>query len=36
MSGSQFDPAAVETFLKEEQLLREMTAVDHLEGERTD
>jgi HD-GYP domain-containing protein (c-di-GMP phosphodiesterase class II) len=36
MSGSQFDPAAVETFLKEEQLLREMTAVDHLEGEWTD
>jgi HD-GYP domain-containing protein (c-di-GMP phosphodiesterase class II) len=35
MSGSQFDPAAVETFLKEEQLLREMTAVDHLEGEST-
>jgi HD-GYP domain-containing protein (c-di-GMP phosphodiesterase class II) len=36
MSGTQFDPAAVETFLKEEQLLREMTAVDHLEGEWTD
>jgi HD-GYP domain-containing protein (c-di-GMP phosphodiesterase class II) len=36
MSGSQFDPAAVETFLKEEQLLREMTTVDHLEGEWTD
>lgn len=31
MSGSQFDPVAVETFLQEEQLLREMTAVDHLE-----
>lgn len=36
MSGSQFDPAAVETFLKEEQLLREMTTVDHLEPEWTD
>ncbi len=31
MSGSQFDPLAVETFLREEQLLREMTALDYLE-----
>jgi len=36
MSGKQFDPVAVETFLKEEPLLREMTAVDHLAGGRTD
>ena len=36
MSGSQFDPVAVETFLQEEQLLREMTTVDHLEEGRTD
>lgn len=36
MSGSQFDPLAVDTFLKEEVLLREMTEVDHLEGEWTD
>ena len=36
MSGSQFDPVAVESFLKEEQLLREMTAVDRLDGGRTD
>lgn len=32
MSGSQFDPVAVQTFLKEEKLLREMTAVDHRAG----
>ena len=31
MSGSQFDPLAVETFLREERLLREMTALDYLE-----
>jgi HD-GYP domain-containing protein (c-di-GMP phosphodiesterase class II) len=30
MSGSQFDPAAVEAFLGEERLLREMTALDYL------
>ena len=36
MSGSQFDPVAVDTFLEEEPLLREMTALDHLEGGRTD
>jgi HD-GYP domain-containing protein (c-di-GMP phosphodiesterase class II) len=36
MSGSQFDPLAVETFLQEEQLLREMTTEDHLEAGRTD
>jgi hypothetical protein len=33
MSGSQFDPFAVETFLKEEEMLREMTALDHLNSE---
>ena len=33
MTGSQLDLLAVETFLKEEELLREMTAVDHLNGE---
>ncbi|MGE5469921.1 MAG: HD-GYP domain-containing protein [Bacteroidota bacterium] len=33
MSGSQFDPLAVETFLKEEELLREMTVLRHLNGE---
>ena len=31
MSGTQFDPVAVETFLREEELLREMTALDYLE-----
>jgi HD-GYP domain-containing protein (c-di-GMP phosphodiesterase class II) len=36
MSGSQFDPIAVETFLLEEQPLREMTAMEHIEVERTD
>ncbi len=30
MSGSQFDPAAVETFLREEPLLREMTSLDYV------
>jgi HD-GYP domain-containing protein (c-di-GMP phosphodiesterase class II) len=35
MSGSQFDPVAVEAFLREEPLLREMTALDYLEGEGT-
>ena len=30
MSGSQFDPLAVNTLLREEQLLREMTALDYL------
>lgn len=30
MSGSQFDPLAVDTLLREEQLLREMTALDYL------
>lgn len=30
MSGNQFDPVAVETFLWEEHLLREMTALDYL------
>ena len=29
MAGSQFDPKAVELFLKEEALLREMTTLDH-------
>ena len=28
--GSQFDPLAVDTFLREEELLREMTALDFL------
>lgn len=32
MAGSQFDPMAVETFLKEEEMLREMTALEHLNG----
>jgi HD-GYP domain-containing protein (c-di-GMP phosphodiesterase class II) len=36
MSGSQFDPFAVDTFLKEEEILREMTALDHLNREITD
>ncbi len=36
MSGSQFDPAAVETFLAEETLLREMTTLDYLQAGRTD
>src|SRR5574337_1293213 len=31
MSGSQFDPLAVEVFLREEELLREMTALDFLD-----
>lgn len=31
MSGSQFDPVAVEAFLREEQMLREMTALDYLD-----
>ncbi len=31
-SGSQFDPDAVEAFLTEENLLREMTALDYLPG----
>jgi HD-GYP domain-containing protein (c-di-GMP phosphodiesterase class II) len=35
MSGSQFDPVAVETFLQEEQLLREMTTVEHIKVGRT-
>ena len=30
MAGSQFDPLAVDTFLREEKLLREMTALDFL------
>lgn len=32
MSGSQFDPLAVETFMHEQDRLREMTALDHLLG----
>lgn len=36
MSGSQFDPVAVEAFLQEEQLLREMTTLDHIAVGRTD
>lgn len=36
MAGSQFDPLAVDTFLREEQLLREMTMLDYLEAGRTD
>lgn len=36
MSGSQFDPVAVEAFLREEQLLREMTTLDYLEEGRVD
>ena len=36
MSGSQFDPIAIESFLKEEQLLRKMTAADHRDTNRTD
>jgi HD-GYP domain-containing protein (c-di-GMP phosphodiesterase class II) len=35
MSGSQFDPIAVEAFLREEPLLREMTTLDYLAGEAT-
>ncbi len=31
MAGSQFDPLAVDTFLKEEELLREMTALAYLD-----
>jgi HD-GYP domain-containing protein (c-di-GMP phosphodiesterase class II) len=31
MSGSQFDPIAVESFLKEEEILREMAAMEFLE-----
>lgn len=31
MSGSQFDPVAVESFLKEEEILREMAAMEFLE-----
>ena len=30
MSGSQFDPMAIETFLREETMLREMTMIDYL------
>ncbi len=33
MSSVQFDPMVVDTFLREEQLLREMTAMDYLEAE---
>lgn len=36
MAGSQFDPLAVDSFLREEQLLREMTALDYLDAGRTD
>lgn len=36
MAGSQFDPVAVETFLREEDMLREMTALDYLDEERAD
>jgi HD-GYP domain-containing protein (c-di-GMP phosphodiesterase class II) len=32
MSGRQFDPMAVDAFLREEELLREMTGLDFLEG----
>lgn len=32
MAGSQFDPRAVESFLREEILLREMTELDYLEA----
>lgn len=32
MAGTQFDPLAVDTFLREEALLREMTALDFREG----
>ena len=32
MAGSQFDPVAVETLLREETLLQEMTALDYLHG----
>lgn len=35
MAGSQFDPLVVETFLREEELLREMTALDFLDPGRT-
>ncbi|HEU0187510.1 MAG TPA: HD domain-containing phosphohydrolase [Gallionellaceae bacterium] len=35
MSGSQFDPLAVDTFLREENLLREMTMLDYLDAGRT-
>lgn len=33
MAGSQFDPVAVATFLREEALLREMTTLEYLEEE---
>ena len=36
MSATQFDPVVVETFIEEEQLLREMTAFGYLEAEHTD
>lgn len=36
MAGSQFDPLAVDTFLHEETLLREMTMLDYLEPGRVD
>jgi HD-GYP domain-containing protein (c-di-GMP phosphodiesterase class II) len=36
MAGTQFDPLAVDSFLREEHLLREMTALDYLEPGRTD
>lgn len=37
MSGRQFDPYAVETlFLKEDEILREMAALDYLDSEFTD
>ena len=36
MAGSQFDPLAVEAFLLEEPLLREMTALDYLDPGRCD
>lgn len=34
MGGRQFDPAAVEVFLAEEELLREMTTLDYLDKSR--
>ena len=36
MAGSQFDPLAVDTFLREESLLREMTMLDYLVPGRVD
>ena len=36
MAGSQFDPVAVDAFLQEEHLLREMTTLEYLDAGRAD